>query len=87
MLNIPPRSWETGPPVLGVTPSIKIGTCLYMKSLTGRSEDAPVSKFAILGCNIEDGVVVVSIGLLRFELNFSILSNSISLVSLYSVIC
>ncbi|CAI9299855.1 unnamed protein product [Lactuca saligna] len=54
---------------------------------TGHSEDAPVSKFRILGCKNEYGVGIISIGLLDYELSLSIISNNIILVSLFLLIC
>ncbi|CAI9280779.1 unnamed protein product [Lactuca saligna] len=86
MLNIPIRSWEAGPPVLGVSPSMKIGVSLKMTSSGWHSEDVPLSKFKILGCKNEGEVGVVSIGLLDFKLNISIVSNNILLILPCSVI-
>lgn len=56
-----------------------------MKSPDWHSEDAPVSKFRILGCKIEDGVGAVSMDLFKTEPNASRL-NIILLVSLSSVV-
>ncbi|CAI9259192.1 unnamed protein product [Lactuca saligna] len=75
ILNIPPRSWEAGPPVLTVTPYVKMVTCLHMKSLAWCSEDVLVSKFRTLGCKTEEEISLVSIGLLESEHKFSILLN------------
>lgn len=52
--------------MLEIAPSVKIGTCLDIKSSAFRFEDVPLSKFKILGCKNEGGVGVVSIGLLEF---------------------
>lgn len=72
MLNILSRSWETGPLILGVAPSVKIGACLNMKSPVWRSENGPVLKFRVLSCKIKDEVGIFSTYLLKLEHNASI---------------
>lgn len=86
MLNISPRSLEIGAPILGVKSSMKIGASHEIKSLNRRSEDAPVSKFRILGCKNKDMVGVVSIGILDSYLSLPILLNNMLLVSIFLVI-
>ena len=39
---------------------MKVGAYIDMKSPTWRYKDAPLFKFKIMGCKIEDGVRVVS---------------------------
>lgn len=65
---------------------MKIWVYLDIKSPSWHFEDAPASKFRIMGCKIEGGVSVESISLLKFEISVSILLNNIWLVSLCSVI-
>lgn len=73
-------------PVQGVTPFVKMGAYLDIKSSAWYSEDGRVSKFKILGYNIEDEVGVVSDDLSKLDPSASIQSNINWLVSLCLVI-